>query len=136
MIARGIRNNNPGNIRWGDNWQGLKPNSKSQDSVFCVFEAPEWGIRALVKILQNYQKKYNLLDVRSIINRYAPPCENDTESYILTIRKFLGVGDFEHINLFNPVVMLPMLKAIITVENGEQPYDDETLLKGISLANS
>ncbi|EDZ9931984.1 structural protein, partial [Salmonella enterica] len=22
---RGIRNNNPGNIRWGDDWKGLVP---------------------------------------------------------------------------------------------------------------
>lgn len=23
--SRGIRNNNPGNIRWGDDWKGLVP---------------------------------------------------------------------------------------------------------------
>ena len=29
---------------------------------------------------------------------------------------------------------LPVVKAIILMENGEQPYDDETILKGMNLA--
>lgn len=133
-IPRGIRNNNPGNIRWGDNWKGLKANGEWYDSSFCVFETPQWGIRALVRILQNYQKKYKLLDVRSIINRYAPPCENDTESYIRAVKLAAGVSENEHINLFNTAVLLPILKAIIKVENGQQPYSDDVLLEGIKLA--
>lgn len=131
---RGIRNYNPGNIRWGDKWQGLDPKGREKDPAFCVFVAPEWGIRALAKILQNYQVKYHLRDVRSILNRYAPPCENDTESYIYSVCRVLGVGDKEHINVFNPVIMLPLLKAIIKHENGQQPYSNEVLLKGIKLA--
>lgn len=134
MEARGIRNNNPGNIRWGDDWQGLKPNGKWFDSEFCVFTTPEYGIRALVKILRNYQAKYKLRDVRSIINRYAPPCENNTESYIGSICKALGVNNSTYVNVFDPHVMLSLLKGIIYYENGKQPYTDDVLLKGIELA--
>ena len=53
---RGIRNNNPGNIRHGANWQGLNPNGRNIDSAFCVFESPVFGIRALAKVLINYKK--------------------------------------------------------------------------------
>ncbi len=57
---RGIRNNNPGNIRHGENWQGLNPNSRSIDAAFCVFNTPVAGIRALAKVLINYKKIYGL----------------------------------------------------------------------------
>lgn len=131
---RGIRNHNPGNIRWGDRWQGLDPKGREKDPAFCVFVAPEWGIRALAKILHNYQVKYHLRDVRSILNRYAPPCENDTESYVANVCRVLGVRAYEPVNLFEKPVMLNLLKAIIRQENGEQPYSNEILLKGIDLA--
>lgn len=133
-IPRGIRNNNPGNIRWGDDWQGLDPQGREKDPAFCVFTAPEWEIRALVKILCNYQTKYKLRDVRSILNRYAPPNENDTESYIANVCRVLGVRDSESVNVFEKPVMLNLIKAIIRQENGEQPYSNEILLKGIKLA--
>ena len=42
MPARGIRNNNPGNIRKGEKWKGLSP--IQNDSSFCVFKSPEYGI--------------------------------------------------------------------------------------------
>lgn len=35
-LPRGIRNNNPGNIRHGANWLGLNPNGRNIDSAFCV----------------------------------------------------------------------------------------------------
>lgn len=131
MTSRGIRNNNPGNIRKGEKWQGLAENQT--DSSFLIFKSPEWGIRALCRILRNYQKKYGLRDIRSIINRYAPPAENDTNSYIYSVCLALGIKDYTPVNLSDNNVMLKLLKAIIRHENGEQPYSDEILLKGIEL---
>lgn len=58
----------------------------------------------------------------------------DTESYILAVKLAAGVSENEHINLFNTAVLLPILKAIIKVENGQQPYSDDVLLEGIKLA--
>ncbi len=66
MTARGIRNNNPGNIRKGDNWQGLA--AEQTDEAFCVFRSAEYGIRALVKVLLNYEKKYGLNTVRKLLS--------------------------------------------------------------------
>ena len=43
MVARGIRNNNPGNIRWGDKWQGLDEDGREKDKSFCVFVKPEYA---------------------------------------------------------------------------------------------
>lgn len=132
MAARGIRNNNPGNIRHGDKWQGLS--AEQTDSEFCVFSQPEYGIRALCRILRTYQRKYGLRDVYSIINRFAPPVENDTESYIKSVCLKLDVTPETLIDLEEKGIMLNLLKAIIRHENGEQPYSDEVLLQGIEMA--
>nr|DAI59749.1 MAG TPA: virion protein [Caudoviricetes sp.] len=132
MAARGIRNNNPGNIRHGDKWQGLS--AEQTDSEFCVFSQPEYGIRALCRILRTYQRKYGLRDVHSIINRFAPLVENDTESYIKSVCLKLDVTPETLIDLEEKGIMLNLLKAIIRHENGEQPYSDEVLLQGIEMA--
>lgn len=132
MVARGIRNNNPGNIRHGEHWQGLA--AVQSDKDFCVFDYPKYGIRALAIILKNYEKKYGLNTIQKIINRYAPPNENDTDSYIESVAGQLGVGIDDKIDINDKTTMLVLVKAIIRHENGEQPYDNETLLKGLEMA--
>ena len=132
MIARGIRNNNPGNIRHGDKWQGLA--EVQTDKAFCVFKSPEWGIRALVRILRNYQTKHGLKTVESIINRFAPEVENNTTSYILSVCQVLDVKPRDVIDVREPGIMINLLKAIIRHENGVQPYIDDVLKRGIELA--
>lgn len=130
---RGIRNNNPGNIKRGEPWKGLKKDGESIDPVFCVFETPEWGIRALAKILKNYQKIHGLNTPRKIISRYAPPCENQTLSYIQSVAQQLGIYPDCEVDLNNDATLIIFLKAIIRHENGIQPYSTETLIKGIQL---
>ena len=132
-IPRGIRNNNPGNIRHNSNnrWVGLSPCQNDKD--FCVFIAPRYGIRALAIILRNYQVKYGLKTVKDIINRYAPSVENNTNSYVKSVCQFLGITDTTPIDVGEECVMLCLLKAIIRHENGIQPYSNEELLEGIRL---
>ena len=60
LMARGIRNNNPGNIRHGGSkWQGM---SETQtDDEYIQFDDPVYGIRALAKLLKNYHLHKELL---------------------------------------------------------------------------
>lgn len=132
-LPRGIRNNNPGNIRWGDNWQGLKQDGKQQDPSFCVFKNAVYGIRALAKILINYKKLYGLKTIRSIISRYAPPNENQTLAYIQSVSKQIGRYPDEPIDIEERGILTFFIKAIVRIENGIQPYKDETIQKGIDL---
>lgn len=139
---RGIRNNNPGNIRWGDDWKGLVPQAKRTDKSFCQFIEIKWGIRALAKVLLNYRKRPGLpgvgnsgIDtVKEIISRWAPPNENDTNAYIQSVAKACGVKPDAPIDLMDKELMLKLVKAIIQHENGVQPYTDVVLLNGIGLA--
>jgi len=130
--TRGIRNNNPGNIRKGSSrWQGMSKD-QSKDKAFVQFDNPVYGIRALTKLLKNYQSRYNLNTIREIINRWAPPIENDTGSYVDNVARIVGVNPDAAINVNDH--MVPLVKAIIKHENGEQPYSAEIISQGISLA--
>lgn len=129
---RGIRNNNPGNIRHKDQWMGLT--SEQPDPAFCTFIEPRYGIRALAKTLLNYQRLYGINTVRGIINRWAPPTENDTHSYVHHVAHFMGVDADETIQVKDH--LLPLVSAIILHENGRNPYAEEVILEGINMATT
>lgn len=122
-IARGERNNNPGNIRHGSKWQGLS--TQQTDKDFCQFISPEYGIRAIYKLLQTYQKKYGLNTIKKIINRYAPPNENNTEGYIIRASKEIGVEADNPINTQLKNITIPLAVAIVNIELGYQPYSEK-----------
>ncbi|UPT52957.1 capsid protein [Hafnia phage yong3] len=142
LQPRGIRNHNPGNIRWQDEWQGLVKQSDRTDRSFCQFTEPKYGIRALAKVILNYTKRKGMPNVgneridtvREIISRWAPPNENDTELYIQQVAKAVGVAPNDPISVYDRDVLTKLVKAIIKHENGQQPYTDELISKAISLA--
>lgn len=129
---RGIRNNNPGNIRISSaEWQGKVSKEKNTDGAYEQFTSPEYGIRALAKTLVTYMTKHGLVTVAGIINRWAPPSENQTGAYAAAVAKALKVP------VDAPLTMaaLPALtKAIIQHENGVQPYPDALISKGVKMA--
>jgi len=132
MTSRGIRNNNPGNIRHGEKWQGIADDQP--DLEFVTFKNAPYGIRALAKVLITYQEKYELHSVSLILNRYAPPSENDTQAYIDAVCEETGFYPHQNIDLHQDFYLLPLVKAIIRHENGAQPYTDSQLAKGLLLA--
>ncbi len=130
-MTRGLRNNNPGNLENnGIDWDGL---SRSQtDSRFYQFDDPVYGIRAMNKIIKTYRNKYGFNTISQLINRWAPPNENDTQSYIKSVAKRVGVEPEQKINFED--YAFEISQAIIKHENGLQPYDDATIKNGVSLA--
>ena len=131
MGARGIRNNNPGNIRHGGSqWQGMS--AQQTDPEYVQFDDPAYGIRALALLLKNYQARYGLNTVRGIIDRWAPPSENLTGAYIAHVAKRLGVTPDQPINVQERLV--PLVESIILHENGINPYPADLIAKGVSLA--
>lgn len=131
--SRGIRNNNPGNIRWGDEWQGLVPQAQRTDKSFCQFISPEYGIRAMIIILRHYQSKYGLKTITGIVKRWAPPNENDTQAYIRSVAKATGTDADKPIDLTDSRKLIPLLQAIIKHENGSQPYEFDVFIQALDL---
>lgn len=125
MRPRGERNNNPGNIRHGERWQGLAP--QQTDPNFCQFTSAHYGIRALCKTLLTYQRKHDRKTVESILFRWAPPVENDTEAYIEHVASQVGVGPRQQINLEEIDMLFRLTKAVITHENGQCIYTDDEI---------
>ncbi len=140
-LPRGIRNNNPGNIRLSKiKWQGQK-HTKLSDKSFVEFISPAYGLRALMKILLTYYSKYGLDTVESILNRYAPPCENATDSYAYHVSEILGVRRRQRINILSERELKMFSKAITLHENGNPPkdfseywYEDKIYNEAYSLA--
>ena len=93
---------------------------------------PEWGIRAMARILQNYQDRHGLRTVREMINRWAPPSENDTDSYVRSVARRTGIDPDVPINVRTE--MFPLVSAIIVHENGQNPYDSQIIGEGIARA--
>ena len=126
--TRGLRNNNPGNIRHGDNWQGMKANQTDDD--FVQFVNAKYGIRAMARILDNYAKR-GVVYLSDIILTWAPPNENDTHSYIAHVEQQTGIFANERITRDD---YPKLIAAMIKHENGINPYSDATIVEGISMA--
>lgn len=144
---RGIRNFNPGNIRHakGVRWQGQS--AVQSDLEFVQFNGPRWGIRALARVLITYQDKRRANDgsqidtVREIIERWAPPNENDTKAYVATVSRVLGIGsDDSVVDVYNFETMRDLVIAIIRHENGPGSlpggvwYGDSIIADSLQLA--
>lgn len=130
-LPRGIRNNNPGNIRHGDNWRGMA--ETQPDSEFVTFEHPKWGFRAMVRILKSYNRR-GVKTLSDIIGTWAPPIENNTAAYVASVAQRLQVRPGEVIDLNNEAQVVDLLEAITIHENGQQPYSRDTIKRGYELA--
>ncbi|HDZ3463817.1 TPA: structural protein [Pseudomonas aeruginosa] len=137
---RGIRNFNPGNIRHakGTRWQGMSANQN--DSAFVQFTGPQWGIRAIARTLITYQDKHALRTIRQIISRWAPPSENNTESYIRQVAARVGAAPDARIDVYDYRTMRTLVEAIVRHENGPGPlpegswYGEGLINEGLHLA--
>jgi hypothetical protein len=137
-LPRGIRNNNPGNLRHGPStWAGeLQPGS---DPMFVSFVTPAMGLRALMRLLLKYHQKYDLDSVESVLNRFAPPHENATDHYISAVCNDLRVRRKDKLKLEDKDTLIKLARAIARYENGPPPegtdwYPDSIYEEAATLA--
>jgi len=132
MTPRGVRLNNPGNIRLGRTlWQGEA--TAQSDPDFITFSDPVWGLRAIAVILRHYQRM-GLVTVRQMVGRWAPPSENDTDAYVKAVARGTGSLPDEPLDLAVPGHLVNIIQAIVLHENGEQPYDLDIIERAVGLA--
>jgi hypothetical protein len=130
-IPRGIRNNNPGNIRLSPNVHWFGQSADQADGSFVQFDMPEYGIRAIVRIMHSYQR-LGINTIKDVINRWAPPNENDSAAYVDAVCKGCNKSATEVVVLND--IMPELVNAIIWHENGDNPYTPEQIATGIALA--
>ena len=119
------------NIRYStaNNWKG----QQGEQSGFCVFDTPENGLRAAMVILKTYRKK-GVITIGDIISRWAPPTENNTQSYIDFVCKKLGASASYEVEQTKSEY-IALLQAMCIVEIGCQPYTDSQWSVAANLAN-
>lgn len=116
---RGVRNNNPGNIRHsGISWQGQA--AQQTDPAFVTFASVHDGIRAIARILISYQARHHLATTAELIHRWAPPHENLTGAYAAAVARAIGRDPTSPIDLVHdPALLARFVAAIIHHENGD-----------------
>ena len=136
MTPRGLRNNNPLNIRrGGSQWQGLK--REQADSQFCQFTTMAYGWRAaFVLLTRTYYHKYRLFTIEGIINRWAPPRENDTRAYVDTVSGLMNYDKNLPLGIPStfPTRWMRLAVAMSIVENGTKAFDYFAMLDGWDMA--
>lgn len=119
---RGIRNNNPLNIRIGNTWLGEVPNPT--DSEFEQFASVRYGLRAAFVILRRYIRRYGRNTPAKIIRAWAPAVENNTQRYIDVVCKRSLIAPNEVIEYADKNTMVRLVKAMAFVECGVQLDND------------
>lgn len=132
-IPRGIRNNNPLNIRIGNTWLGERHPSDCDDPEFEQFVHLVYGLRAAFCILRRYIRHYHRNNVRMIVYSWAPSSENNTEKYIDFVCKRMKCSDTDAILFEDKDTMCALVQAMGQYECGVLlPLDD--IVKGYNMA--
>ena len=116
-MTRGLRNNNPLNIRLSaeNKWVGkVLPNT---DGTFEQFRSLRYGIRAAALLLGKYYYHYRLNTINGIVARWAPMSENHTDRYARAVCCMTGIGGNEPLK---PSQLTDVLYAMARVECGAE----------------
>lgn len=121
-VPRGIRNNNPLNIRKGNNWKGER--KVQTDKAFEEFETLQFGLRAGLKLIRNQISGFNgsrpkFNTIGKLIKVWAPPCENATDKYIDFVCQAVGKLPFDIIREDDQKLICEIARAMAFVECGQ-----------------
>lgn len=117
-LPRGIRNNNPLNIRVGNSWLGEV--REPTDNVFEQFCHITYGLRAAFILLRRYINRYKLNTIEKIITRWAPSNENNTKSYIAHVSQGMQLDPNTPIRYEDKITMCRLVYEMAFVENGQR----------------
>lgn len=111
---RGIRNNNPGNLRSGEPWRGK---IGKDNAGFVRFKDYVHGTRAALKVLQTYYNRHGLRTWQEVANRWAPTSDgNQPDKYAQILANYTGQSTFD----LQPTTLYNAMRGITAVENGSQ----------------
>lgn len=122
VVPRGIRNNNPLNIRIGNVWLGEVSNPTDPD--FEQFVSMEYGLRAAFVLLRRYINHYKRQTITEIISAWAPSTENLTQKYIDHVLSQMHLDSETLIRFEDAATMVRLVDAMAYHECGQHvPID-------------
>lgn len=116
-LPRGIRNRNPGNIKFstGNNWLG----QMGKDSAgFVVFDVPEHGLRAMAKLLKTYMTSYGLNTIAAISRRWSPDPVGLSGAYAAGVAQYSGIPATRILLPTDGGTLAAVMRGMIAQENG------------------
>lgn len=115
--TRGMRNNNPGNIKYGAFARSMGATGQDMGG-FAVFPTAQAGIAAIAANLRSYGRKG--FDTPSeIAHRWST---TDQAAYTKTLAALFGGNANKQLDMSNKSVLAALTNAIISQENGANPY--------------
>ena len=111
---RNWRNNNPGNIEYGD--FAIRMGAIGSDGRFAIFPTEEMGRKAADTLLKG--KSYANLSAAQAINKWAPSTENDPKAYAARIAQQTGLDMNKRYADMSPQEQAKFLDAMNRVEGG------------------
>lgn len=144
-LPRGILNQNPGNIRplsHGLTWQGqIGVDTSGSDGAYVQFDNPRNGIRAIARIMMNYESVHGIHTLLQVFQRWAPSSDsNDPANYAGFVAKVLGVQISDTVDLHDPATLTAICQRITLMECGFPPdgsanwYTDQIFSDGVGYA--
>ena len=137
---RGLRNNNPGNIRRDDTeWMGLHTAGHQMDPSFFQFIRMEFGIRAMTRIFRIYKKNHGIDSLTKLSHRWAPASDgNDPVQHARNIAAHSRgnvTGIETAIDLDDREILFGVVRGVMVAENGRkaETVSDEEVREGIEL---
>ncbi len=116
-MTRGLRNNNPLNIRHGKSqWVGMR--EKQTDKSFVQFTSRKYGYRAAFVLLRNYIAK-GRDTIGKIIAKWAPSSDgNDTQGYIDFVSRTAGINASHTLDFHDRESMVSIVQSMAQMECG------------------
>ncbi len=128
---RGIRNNNPGNIKstLATTWDG---EIGVDSDGFLIFDTAAAGLRALAVLLRTYADRDCVRTIEQLVARYAPGGVNAVDGYASFVAEDVGVNKSEVIDIVHLIPLI--MRAMIWFENGQDPYTRPEIRDAVAAA--
>lgn len=117
-LPRGIRNRNPGNIEISSRFEWIGEVRPSRDKRFASFIDPQHGLRAMMKLIINYQRKHGIDTLEGLVSRWAPSFENNVQAYVKSVADKADITPDAKYDFTDYMFLVPVTKAMVVHENG------------------
>lgn len=119
-LPRGLRNNNPLNIRISSTpWQGKI--AENTDGAFEQFTSLEYGLRAGLVNIRTYIRRDRLDAISVIIPKWAPILDgNDVRAYVRLVSNKSGVPATRRLSYNDRYDLCRIVWAMAWVECGQE----------------
>ena len=119
-LPRGLRNNNPLNIRISSiQWQGKI--AENTDGAFEQFISLEYGLRAGLVNIRTYIKRDHLDSISVIIPKWAPALDgNDVRAYVRLVSNKSSVPATRRLSYNDRYELCRIVWAMAWVECGQE----------------